>query len=289
MPGKLIVAWRRPFHTMKAATMKELRRAATEGRLRYHRRFASKFLSTRRDVVVYLPPGYDVSSRTRYPVLYLQDGQNLFDPETAYGGTDWHIDLTTDELISNGSIQPLIIAGIYNAGVRRISEYTPTRDPTLKKGGKADRYAQMLTREVKPFIDTEYRSVKSARSTGVGGSSLGALAALQTGLSYPDVFGLLALMSPSVWWDSRVVLKMPDSFRSGSRPRIWLDVGTQEGSQPGEMLEDTRLLRTALETNGWKEGDSLYYGEFSGAAHNEGAWGERFGLVLKFLYGCASR
>jgi predicted alpha/beta superfamily hydrolase len=266
-----------------------LRPAESEERLRYHRRFASKFLSTRRDLIVYLPPGYDDSSRTRYPVLYLQDGQNLFDPQTAFGGNDWHAGITADELISNGSIPPLMIVGIYNTGVRRISEYTPTRDPKLKKGGKAGRYAEMLAREIKPFIDTEYRSLKSARTTGVGGSSLGALAALHAGVSYPGVFGLLALMSPSVWWDNRVVLQTPGGFRSGSRPRIWLDVGTQEGDHPAQIVEDTRLLRAALETKGWREGDNLCYREFAGAAHNEGAWGERFGLVLKYLYGCAAR
>jgi predicted alpha/beta superfamily hydrolase len=268
---------------------KGLRRAASEGRLRYHRRFASKFLSTRRDLIVYLPPGYEDSAKTRYPVLYMQDGQNLFDPATAFGGSDWRVDITADELISNGSIPPLIIVGIYNTGVRRISEYTPTRDPRLKKGGKAARYAEMLAREIKPFIDTEYRSAKSAGSTGVGGSSLGALAAFQAGLSYPAVFGLLALMSPSVWWDSRVILKMPDRFKSAARPRVWLDVGGQEGSHPEEMLDETRQLRNVLETRGWKEGENLCYGEFPDAGHNEGAWGERFGLVLQYLYGCRSR
>jgi len=154
-------------------------RAAQEERIRYHRRFASKFLSTRRDLIVYLPPDYDASSKTRYPVLYLQDGQNLFDPETAFGGRDWQADLTADRLVQQGSIRALIIVGIYNTGVRRISEYTPTRDPRSKKGGKAERYAQMLAREIKPFIDTEYRTAKSAACTGVGGSSLGALTALQ--------------------------------------------------------------------------------------------------------------
>jgi predicted alpha/beta superfamily hydrolase len=219
----------------------------------------------------------------------MQDGQNLFDPKTAFGGNDWRADITADELISNGLIPPLIIVGIYNTGIRRISEYTPTRDPRLKKGGKASRYAQMLAREIKPFIDSEYCSLKSARSTGVAGSSLGALAALQAGLTYPGVFGLLALMSPSVWWDSRVILQLPGSFKTASRPRVWLDVGTEEGSNPGEMLDDTRMLRAALEEKAWKEGDSLCYREILGAGHNEAAWADRFGLVLEYLYGYPNR
>jgi predicted alpha/beta superfamily hydrolase len=263
-------------------------RAAEEGRLRYHRRFASKFLSTRRDLVVYLPPGYDDTSRTRYPVLYLQDGQNLFDPQTAFGGTDWQADVTADQLIYRASIPPLILVGIYNTGVRRISEYTPTRDPRSKKGGKAGRYAQMLAREIKPFIDTEYRTAKSAASTGVGGSSLGALASLTAGLSYPGVFGRLALISPSVWWDSHAVLQIVGSYNSRSRPRVWLDIGTDEGNNPGKAVEEARMLCTALEAKGWREGDNLCYREFQRAGHNETAWAGRFGLVLEYLYGCAN-
>ncbi len=266
-----------------------MNRAADEGRLRYHRRFASKFLSTRRDLIVYLPPGYDESSKTRYPVLYLQDGQNLFDPETAFGGNDWQADLTADHLIYRGSIPPLIMVGIYNTGVRRVSEYTPTRDPRSKKGGKAERYAQMLAREIKPFIDTEYRTAKSASCTGVGGSSLGALTALTAGLCYPGVVGRLALISPSVWWDSHAVLQIVSSYTSRSRPRIWLDIGTEEGNNPCKVIADARMLRNALEANGWREGENLRYREFQRAGHNEYAWAGRFGFVLEYLYGCTDQ
>lgn len=265
-----------------------MKRAAEEGRLRYHCRFASKFLSTRRDLIVYLPPEYNDSSKTRYPVLYLQDGQNLFDPVTAFGGHDWQADLTADQLICRGSIPPLIIVGIYNTGVRRLSEYTPTRDPLSKKGGKAERYAQMLAREIKPFIDTEYRTAKSASSTGVGGSSLGALTALSAGLCYPGVFGRLALISPSVWWDSHAVLQIVSNFTGRSRPRIWLDIGTEEGSNPEKVVEDTRRLCNALEAKGWCEGENLCYREFQRAGHNEYAWAGRFGFILEYLYGCRS-
>src|SRR5690242_8787669 len=104
--------------------------AKEEGRLRTHSRFASRFLSSRRDVIVYLPQGYETSGE-RYPVFYLQDGQNLFDPATAFGGQAWKADFIADHLIGSGLIRPLIMVGIYNAGVRRISEYTPTRDRRL--------------------------------------------------------------------------------------------------------------------------------------------------------------
>jgi len=257
------------------------RRAAPEGRLRLHSRFPSSFLSTPRNIVVYVPPGYDAST-DRYPVFYLQDGQNLFDPATAFLGQDWRADVTADDLIVRGVIEPLLLVGVYNTGVRRISEYTPTRDARMRKGGKGDRYAQMLARELKPFIDAKYRTRRGAVDTGVGGSSLGGLVSLQAGLLYPRVFGKLAVMSPSVWWDQRSILDIVRRFRSAARPRIWLDTGTEEG----ETTEDNaRVLRDVFEERGWHEGADLFYREFEGAGHNEAAWGARFGEILPCLFG----
>jgi predicted alpha/beta superfamily hydrolase len=234
-------------------------------------------------LVVYLPPGYGERD-ARYPVLYLQDGQNLFDPATAFAGNDWHADLTADDLIREGRVEPLIVVGIYNTGVRRISEYTPTRDPRTHKGGKAARYAQMMAREIKPFIDHEYRTRKGAGDAGVGGSSLGALVSLIAGLSYPKVFGKLALMSPSVWWDEHSILPLVEGWTRAERPRIWLDAGTAEGSDPAKVVRDARMLRDAFAAKGWRDGEDLRYEETPGAAHNEFAWGERFGRVLAYLF-----
>jgi predicted alpha/beta superfamily hydrolase len=234
---------------------------------------------------VYVPPGYD-DSNARYPVLYLQDGQNLFDPSTAFAGQDWRADVTADESIRTGKIAPVIMVGIYHTGVRRVSEYTPTRDRRIRKGGKAGRYAQTLAREIKPFIDREYRTLKGARYTAVGGSSLGALAALVAGLEYPRVFGGLAILSPSVWWDDRSIVTAVRSFQSRlpTRPRVWLDVGTAEGDNPRSAVEDARLLRDPLIEKGWREGTDLEYREVEGAKHNEAAWGARFGDVLAYLF-----
>jgi len=230
-----------------------------------------------------VPPGYHESTE-RYPVLYLQDGQNLFDPATAFLGRDWHADTTTDHLIERGVIEPLILVGIYNTGVRRISEYTPTRCARIRKGGKADRYAEMLAREIKPFIDHEYRTRKAAVHSGVGGSSLGALASLMAGFKYPRVFGKLAIMSPSVWWDGRVIVRMAASYNSAVRPRIWLDAGTEEGDSPQQTMEDLRLLRDTLIARGWRDGVDLRYSEAHRAEHNEGAWAARLPDVLGYLF-----
>jgi predicted alpha/beta superfamily hydrolase len=234
--------------------------------------------------VVYLPPGYDRSG-ARYPVFYLNDGQNLFDPATAFAGNDWRADVTADELILNGRIEPVILVGIYNTGVRRISEYTPTRDRRLRKGGKAARYAEMLAREVKPFIDQNYRTRRTRADTAAGGSSLGALAALIAGMEYPRIFGKLALMSPSVWWDDRSMLRLVETWTTRQpHARIWLDTGTAEGRSPAKVVEDARLLRDSLTGKGWREGADLHYEEAQGHAHNEQAWGERFGGVLQYLF-----
>jgi predicted alpha/beta superfamily hydrolase len=235
-------------------------------------------------VIVYLPPDYETSGR-RYPVLYLQDGQNLFDPATAFGNQDWRADETADELISRGTIEPVILVGIYNTGVRRMSEYTPTRCARRRKGGKADRYAEMLAREIKPLIDHEYRTRKGAASSGVGGSSLGALASLVAGLKYPRVFGKLAIMSPSVWWDGRAIVRLVAAYDPKVRPRIWLDAGTAEGSAAEQNIRDLRLLRDTLLAKGWQAGVDLSYEEVWGAQHNEDAWGARFGRVLEYLFG----
>jgi predicted alpha/beta superfamily hydrolase len=258
-------------------------RAKDQQRIRLHPRFASRYLSTPRDIVVYLPPGYD-SNGPPCSVLYLQDGQNLFDPLTAFGGQDWRVDVAADDLILRGIIEPLIVVGIYNTGVRRISEYTPTKDPRRRKGGKGDRYARMMTQELKPFIDREYRTRKSAAHTGVGGSSLGGLVSLEAGLLYPRVYGRLAILSPSVWWDNRSILEMVRAYKSEARARIWLDSGIYEGDAPNAAIADLKLLRDALTERGWREGLDLRCTVVPGAGHNEGAWGARFGDVLQFLF-----
>lgn len=253
--------------------------AMAEGRLQIHHRFESRYFSNRHKVIVYLPPKYE-EEIADYPVLYMQDGQNLFDPATAFGGRDWQAADTADEAISRRKASPMIIVGVYNAGVRRVSEYTPTRQ--RGKGGKGDRYAAMLVNELKPFIDFEYRAQR--KDTGVGGSSLGALAALQAGLLYSHIFRRLAILSPSVWWDNGAILKIVGKSRLRNRARLWLDAGTAEGENGQAVIDDVRKLRAELLEKGWNEEDNLHYEEIAGAGHDEGAWGARFGRVLEYLY-----
>lgn len=245
-----------------------------------HHNFISQFVPYRRDLVVYLPPNYHEEEQ-RYPVLYLHDGQNLFDPETAYvRGMDWKVDETAESLIRGGEIEPLIIVGIFNTGEHRIEEYTPTRDRKLG-GGHAELYGRMLLEELKPFIDAGYRTLPDAHNTGLGGSSLGGLATLYLGFTHPEVFGKLAVLSPSVWWDNKAILKIIRATEPKPRLKIWLSMGTDE-SKSG--LRDANSLRDTLVVKGWREGDDLNYEVIPGAKHEEAAWAERVGEVLRYLF-----
>jgi predicted alpha/beta superfamily hydrolase len=247
-----------------------------------HAKFHSQFLPDDRDVLVYLPPGYEGEARRRYPVLYLHDGQNLFDGATSFiPGQDWRVGETAQSLIESNVIEPVIIVGVYNTGRKRVEEYTPSRDPKFKVGGKAGLYGRLLVEELKPFIDSHYRTKSDAENTGLGGSSLGGLVTMYLGLQYPHVFGKLAVVSPSVWWDGRRILCDVAAFRAVRHARIWLDMGTDEGAN---ATADARSLRDALVSKGWRLGSDLRYFEAEGAKHTEAAWARRVDPILRFLF-----
>ncbi len=253
------------------------------GHFQYHAGFTSRFLKIPRDVIVYLPPDYSASRETRYPVLYMNDGQNLFDAATAFGGNEWGLDETAERLIKTGEIQPLIIVGIYNAGYERLAEYTHVKDKR-GRGGRARAYGKLIVKELKPLIDQQYRTLPDPANTGIGGSSLGGLVSLYFGLEHPELFGKLLVMSPSVWWANAAILREVSKVRHKIRQKIWLDVGTQEDSRPDVCVQQVRNLRDALIEKGWVLGDDLAYVEEEGAAHNESAWGGRAPMALKFLF-----
>lgn len=253
-------------------------------RVRIHPQFHSRFLPDDRDVTVYLPPGYDEEPDRQYPVLYLQDGQNLFDPRTSFiPGRTWQVAETADAVIEAGEVEPLIIVGIANTGEHRLAEYTPTRDWKMG-GGDANKYGDLLTQDLLPFIASNYR-VRPGRDSaaGLGGSSLGGLVTLYLGLQYAEIFGKLAVMSPSVWWNHRSIIGYVNETapRMQQHPRIWLDVGDAEGRR---TLADTELLRHRLEVSGWKPESDLHYECVPGGTHDEAAWAQRVGPMLRFLF-----
>ncbi len=253
------------------------------GTLRLHKALRSRFFEGSRDVIVYLPPDYNSALERRYPVLYLHDGQNLFDAATAFAGNEWGLDELAEELIESGRIQPLIIVGIYNAGDDRVYEYTPVKD-RRGRGGRARRYAKALIEDLKPFIDSEYRTLPDVANTGLGGSSLGGLVTLYLGIRYPDVFGKLIVMSPSVWWANRAILREIQKLPHKSDQKIWLDIGTCEGPNPQACVRNVQDLRDSLLAKGWRLGEDLAFFEHQGAAHNEQAWGYRMRDALQFLF-----
>jgi predicted alpha/beta superfamily hydrolase len=249
-------------------------------RLIHLQQFPSSFLEPR-DVIVYLPPGYQEDTHHRYPVLYLHDGQNLFDPQTAFThGLHWHVGETTEQLIEQGAIEPLIIVGVYNTGDHRLDEYTPSHDRKLG-GGDADLYGRMLVEEVKAWVDSQYRTLSDPLNTGVGGSSLGGLVSLYLGLSRPDTFSRILAMSPSIWWNNRMILRTFKRLQPKPRLKVWLDIGGKEGDK---HVLDAVALRDAMLNDGWTMGDDLAFWFAPEAVHNEGAWAERMGPALKFLF-----
>ena len=231
-----------------------------------------------RTVSVYLPECYGQDPDRRFPVFYLHDGQNLFDPATCYvPGRTWRAGETADWLTGQGKVQPVILVGVANTGLRRLAEYTPTRDSKMG-GGEGRSYGRLLVEELKPLIDGAYRTLDGAANTGLGGSSLGGLISLFLGLEYADVFGRLAVISPSLWWDHRAILQYVKDASLAEGLRVWVDIGTAEGLR---HVRDTEMLGRLLGSKGLTD---LRVDVVPEAVHDENAWAARFGNVLEFLF-----
>lgn len=252
--------------------------------IKIHENFGSAQLGAPRNILVYLPPDYGQNPERRYPVLYMHDGQNLMNPADAFGGVAWEVDETAQNLILANQIEPIIIVGIYNSGEKRIDEYTPTKSEGGRmrgRGGLADQYGRMIIEEIKPFIDREYLTKPDREFTALGGSSLGGLVSLYLGFKRPDVFSRLAVISPSVWWANNQIIREIALVGERLPLRIWLDIGKKEGSR---IKHQVRALKEILLANGWKSDLDLAYYEIPEARHEESAWAQRFGEVLKFLF-----
>jgi predicted alpha/beta superfamily hydrolase len=268
--------------TFRRVLRLENRRAAVRpGRIEHISGFTSDILGNAREVTVYLPAGYDEREDRRYPVLYMQDGQNLFDATRAYvPGQHWRLQEAADAAIGERTASPMIIVGIDHAGPGRVDEYTPAADPTHGGGGRANDYARMLIEELKPMIDARFRTLPDGENTAAGGSSLGGLVSLYLLLKHPRVFRRGAVMSPSVWWHGREILNELDAY-DGPPPRLWLDVGGREGE---EALVDVRELRDRIAAKGWS---GVRYYEDRRGDHSERAWARRVRQALEFLFPAA--
>ncbi|HEY8599168.1 MAG TPA: glycogen debranching protein GlgX [Thermomicrobiales bacterium] len=226
-----------------------------------------------RDLKVYLPPSYAEGDR-RYPVIYMHDGQNLFDRATAFN-EEWHVDETMEALAAEGI--EAIIVGIPNMGPERLDEYSPFIDER-HGGGRGEDYLAFITGTLKPYVDASFRTLPDAEHTGMLGSSMGGLISLYAFFRYDDVFGFAGAMSPSLWFAEGAIFSfIAEADRTTGR--LYFDTGTAHGDT---ALADTHRLRDLLTEKGFA-GDQLRYIEDEGAGHNEAAWGARFADTVKFL------
>jgi len=234
---------------------------------------------------VWLPPAYDKSSSTRYPVLYLNDGQNLFDPATAFAGVHWQVGETASRLIAEQKIPPLILVGIDNTK-NRIREYVPYRstDPRVFFAKGKD-YPNFLRYELMPLIEGQYPVLTGPEHTGLGGSSLGGLITLYTQLVAPGLFGRALIESPSLFVANRKILEQSRPFRDWPT-RTYLATGTREvGDQEKDarIVGDVRELESILRAAGLDD-QRLKVRIDEGATHSESAWAARFPDALQFLF-----
>jgi enterochelin esterase-like enzyme len=270
-----------------SAAAAAIRATGAVGDLRLHE-FRSRVFRNTRFLRIWLPPGYDDSENEgrRYPVLYLNDGQNLFEASTSFTGVEWQADEAADRLIRKGAIAPLILVGIDNAAKDRIREYMPHRslNPMMMRA-RGRRYPDFLMKEVMPFVSQNYRVAAGPENTGLGGSSLGALVALYTAMVRPGVIGRLLLESPSLWASHRQLIKDSRAVRTWPE-RVFLAAGTAEAGTPERsrmVVDDVRALAAILRRAGLSEKRLRLVIE-PGAGHNEGAWAARFPGALQFLF-----
>ncbi|MEM7231723.1 MAG: alpha/beta hydrolase-fold protein [Planctomycetota bacterium] len=274
------------------------RTTSITGTVKTHAKVKSKFLELPRDVFVYLPPGYVRNTDARYPVLYMHDGQNLFDRRRTAFGVEWGIDETAQRLILAKRIEEIIVVGVSNTR-HRTAEYTMPA-PSLKNSdgpdtvkrpkSRGDRYARFLVEELKPFIDETYRTKTERDHTAIGGSSLGGLISLYIASKHPKVFAKCAVVSAALAWNQQQILKQVE--RDGAwmrRARIWLDMGTSEARTLDDGTEyltvkNTRKLVEIFDQWELAPGRDYYYSEIQGGTHDEAAWASRADKILLFLF-----
>ncbi len=231
-------------------------------------------LGNSRKLRIYLPPSYAENAAKRYPVLYMHDGQNLFDANSAAYGVEWGIDETADRLIGAGVMDEVIVVGIDNTP-GRMAEYTPCCD-ARHGGGKLDAYRAFLTETVKPYIDRTLRTLPGRETTAVMGSSLGGIASVHIGQHSPQVFSKAGGVSSSFWWNAGSLVQQP-------APRVpvmfYLDAGTKD-----DGLAGTAAMRDAMLAQGYRIGVDLMFHADEGGIHNEKSWAARVEKPLTWFF-----
>ena len=257
-------------------------RVTTSGNIVLHKKCPSKHLPLDRTLAVYLPPNYEQDKDARFPVLYMQDGQNLFDESTSFQGIEWRMDEAAQALIAQGVIRPVIIVGIYNTE-QRDAEFTPP----WASGGKparGDDYAKLVLEEVKPFIEKTYRTAPGRENAAIGGASMGALIAMHVVKTSPQTFGQLALISP--WLRAGGKPIAADWIGDGkwlAGTKLYIEMGTAGGANypgdngPADAKDFVQKLQSAGVT-------SVQYNEIPGDQHNEASWQRHVDEILTALF-----
>lgn len=247
--------------------------SAIRGTVQYHRQLTGPGLNHARDIIVWLPPSYDKNPKKHYPVLYMHDGQNVFDPATAYTGYDWRVDEVADSLMKMKKMEEIIIVGINNS---------PDRLPEYSDSPLGTAFRSFVISVVKPLVDSVYRTKPGREHTGVMGSSLGGLSSLLFVWKHPDVFGMAGCLSSSFWYDDeRTLHEVKDDEGHRKNIRIYLDCGGREK----ELLSGYKRMVEILKSKGFKKGKDLEYTLDSKGTHSEYYWAKRVWRPLLFMYG----
>ncbi|AMR28412.1 hypothetical protein A0257_15815 [Hymenobacter psoromatis] len=231
-----------------------------------------------RRVWVYLPPDYGTGER-RYPVLYLQDGQNVFDQYTSFAG-EWGVDETLDQLAASGQdLGGCLVIAVDNADQHRLDEYSPWRNPRIRRGGEGEQYVDFLVNTLKPYIDHHYRTRPERAATYVAGSSMGALIATYAALRHPAVFGGVGAFSPAYWFAGPSLLAYIAQHAPRPDTRWYFVCGAQEGPS---MVPLMTTVRDALHGAGVPD-TNLNFNVLSDGVHAEWFWQREFAGAYEFL------
>lgn len=240
----------------------------------------SNRLQNARTIWVYLPPSYAENAGERFPVVYMHDGQNLFVDSASFSGVSWNVAGAMDLGARDGTIHEAIVIGVDNNG-DRLNEYTPVADPQYG-GGNAGAYLGFLADELKPAIDSQYRTLSDRGSTAIIGSSLGGLASAYAGLARAETFGLIGVMSPSTWWDNDWIIGAVAGTRAVYQKPVRAYVDSGDSGPSSDDLTQTAQLAQAYRGIGWVQ---VGYVVQKGGQHGEEWWRERVPGALGFLLG----
>lgn len=233
-------------------------------------------LNRNRTIRLYLPPNY--AGGGPFPVIYMHDGQNLFDDATSFAG-EWHVDEILDSLYTYRGFSAIVVA-IYNDDSERLNEYSPWRNDSLDAGGNGDKYVRFIVETLKPFIDKHYRTDPRSQSTAIIGSSMGGLITLYAALEYPNVFGKAAVFSPSLWFSPKVY-EYIQKYRHKGDQRLYMLAGEKES---GSLVADVTRAADMLRTAGFTSDSYLMIKIVPNGRHTEEFWSREFGEAIRYLY-----